>query len=290
MKNNMKYKVGDKVKLVGYPRSVCDKAKHYGKIATITRVEEYAPYPYIVNIDGVNLHWCWCDAEFEPVNNYQKIVITTDGKTTLARLYDGKKVIKRAEAKCSPDDEFDFNAGAELAFNRLMGKDKAPSTEWEVVKRKAKKGDYIRLTTTSFSFNEVGDILKVHRIAEGLVKVLNKDLPRGKYGGFADNHEWNYSEHEYEVVKPVVKPCKKETPKPEVYNGKVVCIKTKYPWWTVGKVYEVKGGIIVDNEGCKYPSLGGYRYKNAEDIRHAGCVGSSNYNRNNEFIPFVEED
>lgn len=49
----------------------------------------------------------------------QKIVITTDGKTTTARLFDGKNVIKTAEAKCSPDDEFDFNTGASIAFSRL---------------------------------------------------------------------------------------------------------------------------------------------------------------------------
>ena len=48
-----------------------------------------------------------------------KIVITTDGKTTLARLYDGKTVIKSAGAKCSPDDTFDFAVGAKLAMERL---------------------------------------------------------------------------------------------------------------------------------------------------------------------------
>ena len=49
----------------------------------------------------------------------QKVVITSDGKTTTARLFDGKDVVKTAEAKCSPDDEFDFNTGASIAFSRL---------------------------------------------------------------------------------------------------------------------------------------------------------------------------
>lgn len=67
----------------------------------------------------------WYD--FEVVND-QKIVITTDGKETLARLYDGEKVILSATAKCNPDDTFDFATGAKLAFERLMeaGKKKAP--------------------------------------------------------------------------------------------------------------------------------------------------------------------
>ena len=45
--------------------------------------------------------------DFELIQN-QKIVITTDGRETLARLYEGNKVIKSATAKCSPDDVFDF--------------------------------------------------------------------------------------------------------------------------------------------------------------------------------------
>ena len=49
-----------------------------------------------------------------------KIVITTDGTETLARLYDGNKVIKTATAKCSPDDNFSFETGAKIAFERLI--------------------------------------------------------------------------------------------------------------------------------------------------------------------------
>lgn len=56
---------------------------------------------------------------FDLVKNNQKIVITHDGKTTTAKLYDGKQVIKTAKAKCNPSDEFDFNVGASIAFARL---------------------------------------------------------------------------------------------------------------------------------------------------------------------------
>ena len=54
-------------------------------------------------------------------NAWDKIVITTDGKTTTARLLEGKKTIKTAEAKCHPNDEFNFETGARIAFQRLMG-------------------------------------------------------------------------------------------------------------------------------------------------------------------------
>ena len=52
----------------------------------------------------------------------EKIVITTDGKATLARLYENGKVTKTAKAECSPSDKFDFAVGAKLAFERLNEK------------------------------------------------------------------------------------------------------------------------------------------------------------------------
>ena len=49
----------------------------------------------------------------------EKIVITHDGKTTLARLYEDNKVVKSAEANCDPRDEFKFIEGAKIALERL---------------------------------------------------------------------------------------------------------------------------------------------------------------------------
>lgn len=59
-----------------------------------------------------------------------KIVITRDGSTTLARLYEGDKVIKSAESKCSPSDTYDFNVGARMAFDRLV----EPAFDWNKFK------------------------------------------------------------------------------------------------------------------------------------------------------------
>lgn len=55
-----------------------------------------------------------------------RIVITTDGVTTTARKFDDKKVVKSAEAKCAPGDEFCFETGAGLAYSRLMGGSYSP--------------------------------------------------------------------------------------------------------------------------------------------------------------------
>lgn len=57
---------------------------------------------------------------FDLVTGGDKIVITTDGVTTTAKMYCGKEVIKKAEAKCTPGDKFDFEFGARLAMDRLV--------------------------------------------------------------------------------------------------------------------------------------------------------------------------
>ena len=49
----------------------------------------------------------------------QEIHITTDGKTTYAVLKQNGKVLSRSEAKCHPDDKFDFETGAKIALDRL---------------------------------------------------------------------------------------------------------------------------------------------------------------------------
>lgn len=123
-------------------------------------------------------------------------------------LREGKRTIRTATAKYSPDDTFDYATSAKLAFDRLF-----PETA-------------------------------------------------------------------------------QEPPKPKYYTGKVVCVKSGYPWWTVGKVYDIMDGTITADDGVKYRG-----YISAEDARHAGrTIGGApfpgsdaGHNPNNEFIPFVEE-
>lgn len=137
------------------------------------------------------------------------IVITSDGVTTTATKQLGKKCFAVATAKCHPLDQFSYDEGARIAFERLQGRDPFASS--------------------------VADI---------------------KY---------------------------------EYYNGKVVCIKSGYPWWRVGKVYNVVDGVITADDGDKYPKYGA-PYVDAEDIRHAGCDGTDQrHNSSNEFVPLVEE-
>ena len=124
----MKYKVGDKVRVREDLKAgdlyymadgsasdafVGDMLQFRGKTVDIERITDFGKY----QIAGSDFNWV--DEMFESPDT-NKIVITTDGKTTLARLYDGKRVVKSAEAKCAPSDTFDFATGAKLAFDRLM--------------------------------------------------------------------------------------------------------------------------------------------------------------------------
>ena len=121
----MKYKIGDKVRVKKCLGGLNLKGKT-GKVVAIGDIYDYGieldePIAEGLSCNGRGkegfCRWGY-EIELEPVID-KKIVITTDGKTTLARLYEDKKIVKTAKAICSPDDEFDFIAGAELAFERL---------------------------------------------------------------------------------------------------------------------------------------------------------------------------
>ena len=124
--NKMKYKVGDKVRIVSkWGKGCCQNQKGkmdkwLGKVMTVKSVGETS-YRMVEDAeDNVGYGWLWTERSIAGLACENKIVITTDGAETLARLYEGKKVIKTATAKCSPDDKFSFETGAKIAFERLF--------------------------------------------------------------------------------------------------------------------------------------------------------------------------
>lgn len=69
---------------------------------------------------------------------------------------------------------------------------------------------------------------------------------------------------------------RKEPDKPKYYNGKMVCVENGgYYWWTVGKIYEYKDGIVTADDGDKYPKNGQEPYRDAEDAKHPGSSFAS---------------
>lgn len=147
----MKFKVGDRV-----------EHSFYGNGTVIGFSSTDTP---LVEFDS---HFnCWFTSDIKPLNN-QTIAIYSKGLETIALLKEGKKVIKKATAKCNPSDTYDFNIGARLAFSRLVGGvyiggiDMAIDTIREV-KRPAKVGEWIKVVNArdSFGYYSDGDIFKV---------------------------------------------------------------------------------------------------------------------------------
>lgn len=160
----MKYKVGDNVRVrrdltigkYGKQFVVREMLLRRGEIAVIT--EEFNN-SYVISGDADT--WLWTDEMLEPAPICtEKIVVTTDGVTTTARKYDGKKVVKEAKAVCSKDDTFNFDVGAKLAMERLMAEDKPKLYNGKVVCIEA---SYYGKGCTGFTKG------KIYRFAEGFM-------------------------------------------------------------------------------------------------------------------------
>ena len=122
----MKYKVGDKVRVVSKRtfnmNSYGEMDKYLGRVVTIVGFHPGGDYQIAEDRgEYYGGGWYWHDSMFDGlVDENRSIHITSDGRTTHAILKDGKRIIKRSKATCAPNDEFDIIKGAMLALSRLM--------------------------------------------------------------------------------------------------------------------------------------------------------------------------
>ena len=126
-----KFKVGDKVRILDGSRIndyfggwIDSMNKYIGRVYTIESVPKKSRGTGYCGYRMKEIGYVWDErglGRTEDKLKNQKIVITYDGKTTTAKLFDGKQVIKTATARCCPSDEFDFNIGASIALERLTG-------------------------------------------------------------------------------------------------------------------------------------------------------------------------
>lgn len=128
------------------------------------------------------------------------IKLLGDGGFTFNKRGDVLKAYKK------PND----NKAYVLSKDQIRSVGSAVSTEWvylpseyKILKNyvpqevKVKAGDYIKLTTQTYAFNQIGDILKVDEVIEnGTVSVLSKDHPRTTFDG-----NWYYLKSGYEILK-----------------------------------------------------------------------------------------
>lgn len=168
-----KFKIGDRVKSIAEVGSI----KLVGACGTIIGIngddiqvcfDKYVGGHSCIGLCKYGYGWFCKEHMIELVDrNNQSIHIEVDGTTTIAILKEGKNVVKRAEAKLSTNDTYDFKTGVEIAFNRLF--DVEPTKQVKEVKRKAKVGEWVRIVEErAVPLNEDGtrcykngDILKI---------------------------------------------------------------------------------------------------------------------------------
>jgi hypothetical protein len=131
---NPKFNIGDKVKThsergrgvngVAYVSSMDAYSGVIARVKDITETNDNGVEKWFYRLENTPFHWH--ESLLEAVNNESKVVITTDGTTTRAALYDGHKLIREAKAMCSKEDVFDFETGAKIAFERLTAKPAEP--------------------------------------------------------------------------------------------------------------------------------------------------------------------
>lgn len=258
-----KFKVGDRIRVL---RNVAPlvpmKNMYIGKVYEVKGVpgsDEKWGAKY--DIDETFVVW---DAEVEPATLKAKILITTDGTTTLARLYDGKKVVKSAQAKCAPSDTFDFNLGANLAYDRLMGRAKVEPKPAE--KPQDKTAEPVKLYCTK-TYNGMAYTLlrgNVYMFINGtMCDADGKPLGVGSFGLYMTFDDYKKRNPDYgDALCPLVKrPAKvgewvyvteknSHRPRKDIYN--VVGVGTDNCVW-----FECDGtGNVTES---KYLVLDGYR-------------------------------
>lgn len=205
----------------------------------------------------------WKTVPFSEFQQEETIgVIKRNGNTITVHMGD-----LHGTAKCSPDDEFDLYTGCDLALRRALEKEaeakKAPSPtspeEFEPGKR-------YRVSVPSWS--------KRHIVLPALMRHNDGEEVTVKNRYSAVCGDFVYGPECCEEIKESENPADPE--KPKYYNGKMVCVENcGYSWWTVGKIYEYKDGIVTADDGVKYPKNGQEPYRDAEDAKHPGISFAS---------------
>lgn len=132
----MKFKVGDRVKLVvdryAVPRGTTGVIKYFGKDADKEKlhiaIELDRPISHH-NCEGRTKYGCgWWVAEtdielIKTVEPEFKLIITSSGDTTTAKLIHGKDVAKEATVTRYSKDEYSEKAAVEAVTKKIFGED-----------------------------------------------------------------------------------------------------------------------------------------------------------------------
>lgn len=272
MKNN--FKVGQRY------RVAIDGIKESGNIIEITNISKYfydeiISYKTIKGEKGINRYFekqSVFAKSLKLIDENQSIHIYQKGDEVHAILKKGKETVKTSVAKCSKDDEFDFETGVKIALNRIYGKKYTLDdfVKGGIAVKFKDKNEQIKFLTAcqkrglkwldgekplDFILEDIERyiIYKYSSLMHGSLK-----LDEYKQLYFKD-----FDQSEFE----------------DVYNAKLVCIHAGSRLFTKGRIYEVKNGFFKDNEGKKYGHAIDLPYSNIDQINIEIC---------SKFIELVE--
>lgn len=256
-----KFKVGDRVKVKSNANTI--NRRIVGKIGTIKGfvcgkyAVEFDKKVSTVSCGGLTkdgFGWVCAEEILSIVKNETIVIYRNDQKVIALDKTTGKK----AEAKCNPADEFDFNVGAKLAFQRLIGEKPAANCAVREVKRNAEIGEYIKIVNSydvalgkdGKPFYKKDDVFKVI----GLIGIFKSPKIAE---GYDKNGNIYFVDHSEYVVLENYEPKKEPEKKDEICVGdtvKVVNIGRQFP------EYEKWSGL----EGYRQNFVDG-SYVNTED-------------------------
>ena len=240
-----KFKVGDRVKYTATHRVV-----KTGSIRTIKRIATFGNAIDLAQIffDESGLPFLWAsfkDLELVETKKEEKkmhkILIMEDSKDPKVVIARDLETHKEAKARCGDKDTYDFYTGAKIAFERLN----------EANKPKFKVGDCV---IGNDSADQCYYVTTKGWI--GYVEELSEIRPTG----ILVNSKKDFTGERYFVDEKHFDKC--DNPP---YNSRIVCTNNCggfQKWWTVGKIYEVKNGYLVDDDGDKYGPFDNFRHIN----------------------------
>lgn len=207
---------------------------------------------------------------------------------------DKVRIANKRGAWWNQEGQMDKYMGKVMTFDRIVGalvylKEAKGDKPFGSGERSFREEDFVEvLTAFDHAEPEESDVtVKLHFCGRETTAMLvkDRDIVKTAVARCHPADEYDRGEGAKIAVNRLFAP-------EQYYNGKVVCIATDYNWWTVGKVYNVVDGVITADDGDKYPKRGKEPYKDAEDVRHAGCLmdnGDDRHNANNTFVPLIED-
>lgn len=179
----MKYKIGDKVRIVDYRtyrmNNFGEMDKWLGKVMTIRDLS--SPGYWMREDYGENngYGWLWDDGMIsglaEPECEPCTVELRFDGMITTATLKRGGRDVKTAEARCNPKDTYSRAEGARVAVERLFAKKRKEDKPKE---SKPKVGDKFRVIGNQLSgkfrhWFRLGEIVTLSEIRNGDSRYIN---------------------------------------------------------------------------------------------------------------------